>query len=75
MIARTGHGKPLTCGDAGAPGRIRTCGLGIRSPLLYPLSYGRAAWMSRPEGTADPPAGGEKGARVHVAEQGLTVAG
>ena len=25
----------------GAPGRIRTCGLGIRSPLLYPLSYGR----------------------------------
>ncbi len=24
----------------GAPGRIRTCDLGIRSPLLYPLSYG-----------------------------------
>jgi hypothetical protein len=26
----------------GAPGRIRTCDLGIRSPLLYPLSYGRS---------------------------------
>src|SRR6266487_4544630 len=28
---------------AGAPGRTRTCDLGIRSPLLCPLSYGRAA--------------------------------
>src|SRR4030043_1566878 len=26
----------------GAPGRIRTCDLRIRSPLLYPLSYRRA---------------------------------
>ena len=26
---------------SGAPGRIRTCGLRIRSPLLYPLSYRR----------------------------------
>jgi hypothetical protein len=25
----------------GAPGRIRTCDLRIRSPLLYPLSYER----------------------------------
>ena len=25
----------------GAPGRIRTCNLRIRSPRLYPLSYGR----------------------------------
>jgi hypothetical protein len=25
----------------GAPGRTRTCDLGIRSPLLYPLSYER----------------------------------
>src|SRR4051812_37430141 len=25
---------------AGAPGRIRTCDLGIRSPSLSPLSYG-----------------------------------
>ena len=25
----------------GAPGRIRTCDLRIRSPALYPLSYGR----------------------------------
>src|SRR5207244_1354776 len=30
-------------GPAGAPGRTRTCDLGIRSPLLCPLSYGRAA--------------------------------
>ena len=28
-------------GRSSAPGRIRTCGLGIRSPLLYPLSYER----------------------------------
>ena len=26
--------------QGGAPGRIRTCDLGIRRPLLYPLSYG-----------------------------------
>jgi hypothetical protein len=26
-----------------APGRIRTCDLRIRSPSLYPLSYGRSA--------------------------------
>ncbi|MEU8329861.1 hypothetical protein [Micromonospora sp. NPDC048839] len=31
VIDPTGHGKPLTCGAVGAPGRIRTCGLGIRS--------------------------------------------
>ncbi len=27
--------------DENAPGRTRTCNLRIRSPLLYPLSYGR----------------------------------
>lgn len=26
----------------GGPGKIRTCGLRIRSPALYPLSYGPA---------------------------------
>ena len=26
------------------PGRIRTCGLGIKSPLLYQLSYRPARW-------------------------------
>ncbi len=26
----------------GVPGRIRTCDAGIRSPALYPLSYGDA---------------------------------
>ncbi len=25
-----------------APGRIRTCGTGIRNPKLYPLSYRRS---------------------------------
>ena len=49
------------------PGRIRTCGLGIRSPLLYPLSYGRAAYVSRAEGTADPlPYGGTGRVRTRV---------
>jgi len=28
----------------GAPGRIRTCDPRIRSPTLYPLSYGRSVW-------------------------------
>jgi hypothetical protein len=32
---------PASRPEVGAPGRIRTCGLGIRSPLLYPLSYER----------------------------------
>jgi hypothetical protein len=31
--------KPLV--RRGAPGRDRTCDHRIRSPLLYPLSYGR----------------------------------
>ena len=31
-------GRPL---PDSAPGRIRTCDQWIRSPLLYPLSYGR----------------------------------
>ena len=26
--------------EDGVPGRIRTCDAGIRSPALYPLSYG-----------------------------------
>jgi hypothetical protein len=30
---------PLTCGGAGAPGRIRTCDTGFRRAVLYPLSY------------------------------------
>ena len=32
-------GNPLII--PGAPSKIRTCGLRIRSPALYPLSYGR----------------------------------
>jgi hypothetical protein len=70
VIVSTGSGNPLTCGERGAPGRIRTCGLGIRSPLLYPLSYGRVAWVSRHEGTAAPPTVGGKGGRVAVASAG-----
>jgi hypothetical protein len=30
-------------GPDGTPGRIRTCGLWVRNPTLYPLSYRRAA--------------------------------
>ncbi len=30
---------------AGTPGRIRTCDLRIRSPLLYPLSYRRLTFL------------------------------
>src|SRR5204862_1762363 len=36
---RTGQSPARVC----APGRIRTCDLRIRSPLLYPLSYERSA--------------------------------
>jgi hypothetical protein len=32
----------LIWGFAGAPGRIRTSDQRIRSPVLYPLSYGRS---------------------------------
>ena len=32
----------------GAPGWIRTSGLRIRSPALYPLSYGRIVTWFRP---------------------------
>jgi hypothetical protein len=35
--------QPWCCADFfGVPGRIRTCDAGIRSPALYPLSYGDA---------------------------------
>lgn len=33
--------RRLSSADSGAPGRDRTYDLGIRSPLLYPLSYER----------------------------------
>ena len=29
----------MSCGNAGAPGRIRTCDTGFRRAVLYPLSY------------------------------------
>ena len=44
------HGTPARCavlpglGLHGAPGRNRTYDRRIRSPLLYPLSYGRASY-------------------------------
>ena len=34
----------------GTPGRNRTCDTGIRSPVLYPLSYRRAKLMERVKG-------------------------
>src|SRR5680860_730191 len=33
-------------GGFGTPGRIRTCGLWVRNPTLYPLSYRRVARAS-----------------------------
>jgi hypothetical protein len=29
----------MSCGNNGAPGRIRTCDTGFRRAVLYPLSY------------------------------------
>ena len=37
---------PSDLGFCGAPGRIRTCGRRIRSPVLYPLSYGCSIQLS-----------------------------
>lgn len=51
---RTPSATFLLVSDVGAPGRIRTCGLGIRSPLLYPLSYGRVAWRCAKRVPPDP---------------------
>ncbi len=36
-------GVLIFTGQKGAPGRDRTCDHRIRSPLLFPLSYGRPA--------------------------------
>ena len=41
-----GPARPSQCPRAGAPGRTRTCDLGIRRPLLYPAEL-RGQW--RPE--------------------------
>src|SRR4051812_32614728 len=54
---------PPTWYDRGAPGRIRTCDLRIRSPLLYPLTYEPLAGkgyrhttgLHRPEGLTTRP--------------------
>ena len=42
---------PVSALNCGAPGRTRTCGTGIRSPLLYPLSYG-GIFLTVPDETA-----------------------
>ena len=39
--------QSLASDDASTPGRDRTCNLRIRSPLLYPLSYGRKLFDSK----------------------------
>ena len=33
--------EPIIIRKPGTPGRIRTCGLWVRNPTLYPLSYRR----------------------------------
>lgn len=40
--------------QSGTPGRIRTCGLWVRNPTLYPLSYRRAR-ISVHQSGGDPP--------------------
>jgi hypothetical protein len=51
----------------GTPGRIRTCGLWVRNPTLYPLSYRRASRILHQKGN-DPPwrviPGGKGGIRT-----------
>jgi hypothetical protein len=58
-------GARLTCGQQnrpadtgrrvrGTPGRIRTCGLWVRNPTLYPLSYRRASRILH-QSDCDPP--------------------
>ena len=44
---------PGTPSNPDAPGRNRTCGLWLRRPSLYPLSYGRAAAHSTRHGSQD----------------------
>ncbi len=54
--ARRRHGSPpgvVRACDCGAPGRDRTYDLGIRSPLLYPLSYERMSSDRLPPGAED----------------------
>jgi DNA-binding MarR family transcriptional regulator len=47
------RGSPGATGPrlSGAPGRIRTCNLLIRSQVLYPLSYGRIAPTAKSTGS------------------------
>ena len=45
--ARVATCQGLSLPDNGAPGRIRTCNPRIRSPRLYPLSYGRKCFEYR----------------------------
>ena len=53
--------------SGGTPGRIRTCGLWVRNPTLYPLSYRRVSLILHPKGN-DPPwravRGGKGGIRT-----------
>src|SRR6266568_3967845 len=39
-VVRDSVGMNTTLGNAGAPGRTRTCDLPLRRRQLYPLSYG-----------------------------------
>ena len=49
------EGLTLSLADlGGTPGRIRTCGLWVRNPTLYPLSYRRVSIILHQKGS-DPP--------------------
>src|SRR5215213_4390733 len=67
--ARGHQNRPADTGRrvGGTPGRIRTCGLWVRNPTLYPLSYRRVSLILHHNGS-DPPwrviRGGKGGIRT-----------
>jgi hypothetical protein len=73
MVSAKGKAAPIGAAFFGTPGRIRTCGLWVRNPTLYPLSYRRIprviipAKTGFPQGNPDADSafrGGERGIRT-----------
>ena len=62
LLILTRFGEFETCDVFGTPGRIRTCDLRIRSPLLYPAELQAHTWdicliLPFPDGEAKPEKG------------------
>ena len=71
MVGSAGPDPRRPCGAlnlSGAPGRIRTCGLLIRSQALCPLSYGRLPFTFTTTGTC--PQDRYRGARAGIWRRG-----